>query len=1178
MHRSACAIVRAVRPRSVPAATACAALALAAGLASPASALNIVLSFDANVPGAVGTAGTVRNLITQAANMWEDWIEDTHTLNLTIGWGDLDPGTLAVHTLTTEGGTPHRETAGNIDFDSLVSWFIDPTPFGDTEYTMTSTIWRDTSATNQANWFNGTALNEFEVGRTGTATAGGGASGLTDMLSVALHEMGHALGMSSANNATVAQTADGDYDYSTTLTRGGALAAVVASGGNIAHLQNSLSVMFPSFGTSARRLPSPTDIFSTASASLWTDIDLDRKFFHATSSDWDTNGNWIGNDQPDSTEDAYLLDGNTAIVSNAGNVARNVFISEAANVRINSGGVLTVSEAMTIDGLNSDLELNTGGNATINGRLTLTDTAEVFMNGGTLTLNGGATLNTGTTIRGDGIVSVNNTDLINNGEIEAQSALLTVSGLTAGVLDLDGTSGNGILSASTGDLTFFGTQSDAFDGVINIGADRTMSFINAWTLGTGTANFTTGTTTATLSGGLVTVSGNIRVTGTGQAQITAATSFTGSASVIVDTGETLRLLGDTTFNGGSYTGAGTLWIDGAATVASATTINTGIFDWDGFSPFETFTVNNGVGFVINSSVIEADVGGSFGGDIVNNGSITVNTDAAWTMAGSLVMGGTSSLNGQTVNITGTLDANGAGNDITADQVFGSSAVVTMTAAGDSLSLEGDTTFNGGSYTGAGTLRLDGDVTVASNTTIGVDTLDMDGLLPLATLTVNNGVTFTINSNVIESDPVGGFDGTANVDGVMNVNTTAAWTNAGVVDLISGVLGGTGAIINTGTLQGSGTVNAADLNNNGVISAQDASTLNINTTSFADLDGSDEAGVINAVAGNVRVLGNFGGLFFYNGGVNIGSGRQFRMDTNGLRNEGVINMTAGTYLAPDFTQAGTLNVTAGNSTLQSNTLFVSGGTTNLNAATAILRISGTARLDAGHNLNGAGELEVLAGSTLSGNGTANTDVLNRGFITPGTSVGTLTIQQSYAQAATGTYVVELSAHNVNDRINITANAALAGALDINLLGGFVPDWGDSWTIMTYATTSGDFTNFAGAPALGANLFWWREQRATSYVLGVRNAGDLDHDGDVDFTDLNNVLSFFGTPAPGGTFGRPGSIGDANEDGTVNFVDLNIVLSFFGAFAPPNVIPTPGAATLAALGIAAAGWRRRRGAAA
>jgi hypothetical protein len=53
------------------------------------------------------------------------------------------------------------------------------------------------------------------------------------------------------------------------------------------------------------------------------------------------------------------------------------------------------------------------------------------------------------------------------------------------------------------------------------------------------------------------------------------------------------------------------------------------------------------------------------------------------------------------------------------------------------------------------------------------------------------------------------------------------------------------------------------------------------------------------------------------------------------------------------------------------------------------------------------------------------------------------------------------------------------------------------------------------------------------------GDADGDNQVNFTDLNAVLSAFGQS------GAPGFSGaDLNNDGVVNFADLNAVLSAFG----------------------------------
>lgn len=128
-------------------------------------------------------------------------------------------------------------------------------------------------------------------------------------------------------------------------------------------------------------------------------------------------------------------------------------------------------------------------------------------------------------------------------------------------------------------------------------------------------------------------------------------------------------------------------------------------------------------------------------------------------------------------------------------------------------------------------------------------------------------------------------------------------------------------------------------------------------------------------------------------------------------------------------------------------------------------------------------------------------------------------------------------NANGSFGCTGTAALGGALSIELAGMFQPVWGNSWTVLTYASRTGDFTTFNTPPLGNPNLIWWRERNPTNYRVGVRHMADTDHDGDVDFADLNRVL---------GTFGQmgPDLLGDANGDGQVNFLDLNIVLSAFG----------------------------------
>ncbi len=194
-------------------------------------------------------------------------------------------------------------------------------------------------------------------------------------------------------------------------------------------------------------------------------------------------------------------------------------------------------------------------------------------------------------------------------------------------------------------------------------------------------------------------------------------------------------------------------------------------------------------------------------------------------------------------------------------------------------------------------------------------------------------------------------------------------------------------------------------------------------------------------------------------------------------------------------------------------------------------------------SGSGVLEVrgrmlgVAPSTLT---FTNSGMLRMG---PG---GLLSVSGFLSQQVGGTFRTSLNgaATTANyGRVAATSSASLSGALVVALEGGFNPDWGDTYIIATYASRTGNFTSFTFPGLSSPNLRWWRENNATTYRIGVRHVADTNHDGVVNFTDLNNVLSTFGQSGAG-------LIGDCDENGTVNFTDLNLVLSVFGQSAPPN----------------------------
>lgn len=214
-----------------------------------------------------------------------------------------------------------------------------------------------------------------------------------------------------------------------------------------------------------------------------------------------------------------------------------------------------------------------------------------------------------------------------------------------------------------------------------------------------------------------------------------------------------------------------------------------------------------------------------------------------------------------------------------------------------------------------------------------------------------------------------------------------------------------------------------------------------------------------------------------------------------------------------------------------TILLDGPSSTFGALSALRANSGTGVLEV------RGRMLGVAPSTLT---FTNSGVLRMG---PG---GLLNVSGFLSQQAGGTFRTALNgaATTANyGRLAATSSASLSGALVVALESGFNPDWGDTYVIATYASRTGNFTSFTFPGLSSPNLRWWRENNAANYRIGVRHVADTNHDGVVNFTDLNNVL---------GTFGQsgPGLIGDCDENGTVNFTDLNLVLSVFGQSAPPN----------------------------
>ncbi len=161
--------------------------------------------------------------------------------------------------------------------------------------------------------------------------------------------------------------------------------------------------------------------------------------------------------------------------------------------------------------------------------------------------------------------------------------------------------------------------------------------------------------------------------------------------------------------------------------------------------------------------------------------------------------------------------------------------------------------------------------------------------------------------------------------------------------------------------------------------------------------------------------------------------------------------------------------ANNHTLTTFASFVNSGKVSIGedcifqAATSYTQKGGATTLTGG--TLGASDLVVLRRGILSGWGTIKARVVNSAVLRVGgnQAAGILTINGDYSQTSNGTLVAKIGGPNPGsdyDRLEVAGQASFDGTLQVDLVNNFLPDSGDEFTVIVYATGAGTFATLAG----------------------------------------------------------------------------------------------------------------------
>jgi autotransporter-associated beta strand protein len=732
------------------------------------------------------------------------------------------------------------------------------------------------------------------------------------------------------------------------------------------------------------------------------------------------------------------------LISNALVLANNVGVTNASGTLLTLAGAVSGSGAITKVG---------GGTLSLSSANSYT--GGTILNAGTLAISNNAAFGSGAiTFASNATVSALTTLLVTND--------YTISGSATGTFDVGAglnfdssgvISGGGVLAKiGVGTLTLSTSNSYTGGTLLNTGV-LTINATNA--LGTGAVTVASGALLdfGVIGGGAVTNtllgSGTIVTTGTGTLtlgdssagfsgyigaddailRITNANAIGAATALFMTNGGTIRFSEGAASNSVTNkivvasnssgviehgTGTGTLTLAGelrkdAATLTLRGT-NTGVVTISGgitgSAPNSdlvydsgTFNVNasnsyNGPTYLINGAIVNANSNNALP---TSSGPSSVyldqtNTGSNWGTGSSVLNLGTSQTIASLSGISSS-SVNLGNNTLTIGAVSGGSSFAgSISGAGGSLY-----------KLGASTQTLSGNNTYTGGTTI------------------TNGAIITANANALGNGPLT-LTGTGRLilGSILNIDSFVWDTVTSFVGFNSLANGYYLNATNAVTL--SGTTNYFDLRGlDSQLTATPVQLFAFGTNGF----NTNQFGILGDQASSYYALSirNSNSLWVALATLPVPSG-----GTNTFS-------TTNTYPSVTFGTNSTLNITpTGNLTIQTNVTVNNQSTLNVDG---ILTASNT--------------VSVLYGSTLSGIGTINGNVLNGGLLSPGSAfvnnpTGQLTINGNLTQTSTGTMLIQVAGAGSFSSIYVNGTAVLGGTMAVNPIG-YTMQFGDQYQFLT-----------------------------------------------------------------------------------------------------------------------------------